>query len=157
MAKVVLLQLLVDLDDESAIADYLNEMLRPAQRSFQDRGCESQSAIIDYRLADGNGEMYIANVPQDVEDAICNETYLEGDAFGGEDRCFVLANEKTYGLGAESLWINAHPHGRTRDGVALYIRRDVSGVCVDAFDIGREMESPRDTLRVEFDVEEVNG
>lgn len=157
MAKVVTLQILVDLNDESEIADCLNELLRPTQRSFQQLGCESDSAVIDYKLGDGNGELYIANVPQAVDDAICNETYSEGDAFGVEDRTFLLPAGKSYNLGAESLWINAHPHGKSADGVTLYIHRDTFGLSVEAFAIGQEMESPRDSLRVEFETEEVIG
>jgi len=101
--------------------------------------------------------LYIANVPQEVDDAICNETYSEGDAFGVQDRTFLLPAGKSYNLGAGSLWINAHPHGETADGVALYIHRDTLGVSVQAFDIDQEMKSPRDSLRVEFETEEVIG
>lgn len=154
MAKVVTLQILVDLDDESEIADCLNEVLRPLQRSFQEPGCESKSAVIDYKLGDGNGELYVTNVADSVENAICNETYSEGDAFSVSDRTFLLPAGKSYNLGADSLWVNAHPHDKSAEGVALYIHRDSFGVCVEAFAIGQEMESPSDSLRVEFETEE---
>jgi hypothetical protein len=80
MAKIVTLQILVD-DDESHIADGLNEMLRTAAQPVDPDDADARSWIIDWRLAWGSGQMLLQPVPDEVADAICNDTYTEGDAF----------------------------------------------------------------------------
>ena len=50
MAKIVTVEILVDSDDESEIADGLNDMLRTAQLPVDPNDPDARSWIIDYRL-----------------------------------------------------------------------------------------------------------
>lgn len=51
MAKIVTLQILVDDDDESRIADALNDMLRSAAQPVDPDDADARSWIVDWRLA----------------------------------------------------------------------------------------------------------
>lgn len=153
MARIVTLQLLVDCADDSETADCLHEIFRPLQRALQEEGCEAKSAFIDYKIVDGNGEIYASPVSPEIEDAITNETYSEGDAFAGPNHSMVLANGKSYGLGAQSIWINVPKARGSAEGVALYIKRDLHGLDIEAYLIHHEMDSDIGALRVDFEDE----
>ena len=49
MAKIVTLEILVDSDDESEIADGLNDMLRTAQIPVDPDDADARNWIIDWR------------------------------------------------------------------------------------------------------------
>jgi len=72
MAKIVTIELIVDEDNDEAIADGLNEVLRPLTVAGDDESC---GWLVDYQFK----RSYY--VPAHIEDSIVNETYEEGDAF----------------------------------------------------------------------------
>ena len=81
MAKIVTLEILVDSDDESEIADGLNDMLRTAQIPVDPDDADARSWIIDWRLGVAGDQLRLQSISPSVEDAIVNGTYSEGDAF----------------------------------------------------------------------------
>lgn len=75
MARLVTVELLVDMTSDAAIADLLNEHLRPLQHAY----CvdmEEDSWLVDYRI-----NFPVKRIPAELEDAIVNDTYEEGDAW----------------------------------------------------------------------------
>ena len=81
MAKIVTLEVLVDSDDESEIADGLNEMFRTAQLPVDPDNADARSWIIDWRLGVCGDQLRLQSISPSIEDAIVNDTYSEGDAF----------------------------------------------------------------------------
>ena len=150
MAKVVTLQILVDAESGGDAENALNELLGPLKDSFRRAGKQSASRVIDFKLTDGNDELYATPVLAEVDAAISDETYVDGQAFRAPDNHLELPNGHTYNIGAESLWLNATMHGKSTSGVTLYINRDFHGVTVNAYKIGREMDPPRAVMHVEF-------
>lgn len=150
MAKVVTLQILVDAESGSDAENVLNKLLEPLKGSYRHDGKQCASRVIDYKLADGNGEIYATPVLAEVDDAISNKDYVDGQAFREPDSHLELPNGHTYNIGAGSLWLNASTHGQSTSGVTLYVRRDFHGVTVTAYKIGREMDPPLSEMRVGF-------
>lgn len=75
MAYIVTITLLVDEPDTVMIHDSLSDMMVQAQSAVDPEDSNETSWIIDYLI----GKPYA--VPEEVNDAICNETYEEGDMF----------------------------------------------------------------------------
>ncbi len=78
MAKLVTLQILVDEEDESRIADGLNDMLREAAKPVDPDDADGRSWIVDWRLAWCDDQMLTQSVSEEINDAICNGTWPSG-------------------------------------------------------------------------------
>ena len=137
MAKLVTLQILVDEEDESRIADGLNDMLREAAKPVDPDDEDGRSWIIDWRLAWCGDQMLTQSVSEKINDAICNGTYSEGDAFPGQSVPLLPGFE--YDLIAtdpkvlDSLWITV-PSLRPQDeggDLSVLLKRTHEGAIVD--------------------------
>lgn len=73
MAYLVTITLLVDEPDVNMIHDSLSDMLVQAQSAVDPDNPEEPSWIVDYLIGKPTA------VPESTNDAICNETYEEGD------------------------------------------------------------------------------
>lgn len=144
MAKIITLEILVDSDDESAIADGLNDMLRAAQLPVDPDNSDQRSWVIDWRLAVSGGQMRLQSIPADVEDSIVNEAYSEGDAFrstsaplhpGIEYELLVESPND-----ADSLWIGVPSMmDRTEGGdLSVLLKRTHEGAIVDIWPASQE-------------------
>lgn len=137
MAKIVTLQILVDDDDESRIADGLNEMLRTAAQPVDPDDADARSWIIDWRLAWAGDQMLLQPVPDDVADAISNDTYTEGDAFPGQAVPLLPGFEydliATDPKAIDSLWITVPAHRPRDEGgdLSVLLKRTHEGVVAD--------------------------
>ena len=83
MATIVTLQILVNDDCESRIADGLNEMLRAASLPVDADDPGSPQWILDWRLADRRGNLFVEDVPEPAALALLDGSYEEGLAFVG--------------------------------------------------------------------------
>ena len=137
VAKLVTLQILVDEEDESRIADGLNDMLREAAKPVDPDDADGRSWIIDWRLAWCDDQMLTQSVSEEINDAICNGTYSEGDAFPGQSVPLLPGFE--YDLIAtdpkvlDSLWITV-PSLRPKDeggDLSVLLTRTHEGAIVD--------------------------
>jgi hypothetical protein len=70
MAQLVNIALLLDVPDDASAIDWVNETLREMQRAFT-----VSADLIDYAV---QGPIHAGD---ELDDAIANETYEEGDAF----------------------------------------------------------------------------
>lgn len=73
MAYIATVRLLIDEPTEAGVCDGINEILREHQRRFVDGG---QSCLIDYAI-----DSKMERIPVELEDAIANDAYEEGEAF----------------------------------------------------------------------------
>ena len=144
MAKIVTLQILVDDNDEARIADGLNEMLRTAAQPVDPDDADARSWIIDYRLGYAGGDLMLQDVPAELEDAICNGTYSEGEAFPSSAAPLLPGFE--YDLvvkepsAMDSLWIGV-PSGVAQDeagDLSVLVKRTHEGVIVDIWPAANE-------------------
>lgn len=144
MAKIVTLQILVDEDDDSHIADGLNDMLRTAAQPVDPDDADARSWIIDWRLAWAGDQMLLQAVPDEIGDAICNDTYIEGDAFPGQAVSLLPGFE--YNLIAtdpkamDSLWITVPALLPADEGgdLSVLIKRTHEGAIVDIWPTSQE-------------------
>lgn len=144
MAKIVTLQILVDEDDDSRIADGLNDMLRTAAQPVDPDDADARSWIIDWRLAWAGDQMLLQAVPDEIGDAICNDTYIEGDAFPGQAVSLLPGFE--YNLIAtdpkamDSLWITVPALLPADEGgdLSVLIKRTHEGAIVDIWPTNQE-------------------
>ena len=83
MAIIVSLQILVNDDCESRIADGLNEMLRSAAVPVDADDPGAPQWILDWRLADQRGNLFVDDVPESAVLALQDGAYEEGLAFVG--------------------------------------------------------------------------
>lgn len=74
MAHIVTLRILVDEPDEARVYDGINEMLRAAQAPV-DLETDDSSWIIDWSIG------ICVKTSEEINDSICNDTYVEGEAF----------------------------------------------------------------------------
>ena len=147
MAKIVTLEILVDSDDESEIADGLNEMLRTAQLPVDPDDVDARNWIIDWRLCVCGTQMRLQDIPPSVEDAIVNDTYSEGDAFPasaaplhpGLEYELIATDPKAM----DSLWIGvpAHCDKEEGGGLSVLLKRTHEGVIVDVWPASQEEQS----------------
>jgi hypothetical protein len=158
MAKIITLQVLVDMPDDETIEQCLVATFAKAMRE--------DDSIVDYRLKDtyGDNEMYASPIPAEIEDAICNGTYSPGDAF--RSGSFVLPTGKDYEFGPndsaqrdciDSVWITVPPPAPLSDlpegvtgNLSVYVRRTHEGVIVDVWAHGAEDGGSIDSLGVEY-------
>ncbi len=144
MANIVTLQILVDEDDDSRIADGLNDMLRTAAQPVDPDDADARSWIIDWRLAWAGDKMLLQPVPDEIGDAICNDTYIEGDAFPGQAVSLLPGFE--YNLIAtdhkamDSLWITVPAHRSADEGgdLSVLVKRTHEGAIVDIWPTSQE-------------------
>lgn len=137
VAKLVTLQILVDEEDENRIADGLNDMLREAAKPVDPENDGGHSWIIDWRLAWCGNQMLTQSVSEEINDAICNGTYSEGDAFPG--RSVPLLPGFEYDLIAtdpkvlDSIWIAVPSHRPKDEGgdLSVLLKRTHEGAIVD--------------------------
>lgn len=144
MAKIVTLQILVDEDDESRIADGLNDMLRSAATPVDPDDADARSWVVDWRLGFGGGDLMLQGVQAEIDDAICNDTYSEGDAFPGQFPTLLPGFEYALSVSApdamDSLWITV-PSCRPQDeggDLSVLLKRTHEGVIVDVWPAGSE-------------------
>ena len=144
MAKIVTLLILVDEDDDSRIADGLNDMLRTAAQPVDPDDADARSWIIDWRLAWAGDQMLLQPVPDEVADAICNDTYIEGDAFPGQAVPLLPGFEydliATDPKAMDSLWITVPAHRPTEEGgdLSVLVKRTHEGAIVDIWPTSQE-------------------
>lgn len=147
MAKIVTIEVLVDSDDESEIADGLNEMLRTAQIPVNPDDIDAQSWIIDWRLCVCGNQMRLQAIPPSVEDAIVNDTYTEGEAFPasvaplhpGLEYALIATAPKEM----DSLWIGVPAHCDRLEGgdLSVLLKRTHEGLIVDVWPANQEDQS----------------
>lgn len=147
MAKIVTLEILVDSDDESEIADGLNEMFRTAQLPVDPADVDARSWIKDWRICVCGDQMRLQDIPPSVEDAIVNDTYSEGDAFPasaaplhpGLEYELIATDPKAM----DSLWIGvpAHCDKEEGGGLSVLLKRTHEGVIVDVWPASQEEQS----------------
>lgn len=144
MAKIVTLQILVDEDDESRIADGLNDMLRTAAAPVDPDDADARSWIIDWRLDFAGGSLMLQDVPAEIDDAICNDAYAEGEAFPKQSAAILPGFE--YDLvvaepsAMDSLWIGV-PSGAAQHeagDLSVLLKRTHEGVIVDVWAASQE-------------------
>lgn len=143
MAKIITLQVLVDEDAEGTITNKLLGMLQAA--ATPDAG-EAYGWLVDWKLL-SDGWLIKSDVPAEIHDAICNETYVAGDAFEGNmalpDADYVLSDSTAwFTVGnvslrvtndGETLNVYAFPYGQ-EDGVTIAdmrVDRDLVQTCID--------------------------
>jgi hypothetical protein len=137
MAKLVTLQILVDEDEEGNITDGLNEMLRSAATPVDPDDADARSWIVDWRLAWGDSGEMILPVPEEINDAICNGTYSEGDAFPGQSVPLLPGFDYTLIASSptamDSLWIKVPALRPPDEGgdLAVQVKRTHEGVIID--------------------------
>ena len=144
MAKIVTLEILVDSDDESEIADGLNDMLRTAQLPVDPDDPDARSWIIDWRLCVCGNQMRLQDVSPSVEDAIVNDTYSEGEAFPasaaplhpGLEYELIATDPKAM----DSLWIGVPAYCDKEEGsdLSVLVKRTHEGVIVDVWPASME-------------------
>ena len=137
MAKIVTLEILVDSDDESEIADGLNDMLRTAQLPVDPDDADARSWIIDWRLGVCGDQLRLQSISPSVEDAIVNGTYSEGDAFPstaaplhpGLEYELIATDPKA----VDSLWIGVPSLCDREEGgdLSVLVKRTHEGVILD--------------------------
>ena len=150
MARIVMVQLLVDADSEAAIADGLNDALRQIVHPMG-TGTAENSFILDYRLAGegSDGDLYVAAISSVIEDSVVNETYAEGDAFKTSGMLLPVDKDYDWPIDgshdaqcncADSIWITVPPPEPNPDypagvtgNLSVYIKRTHEGVIVDVF------------------------
>lgn len=137
MAKIVTLQILVDDENEARIADGLNDMMRMAATPIDPTDAHGGSWIIDWRLKWGEDQIMAVSVTEEINDAIGNDTYSEGDAFPGDS--FPVLPGFDYTLvptgqdAMDSLWIKVPALREADEGgdLAVQIKRTHEGVLID--------------------------
>lgn len=156
MAKIVTLQILVDEDDEARIADGLNDMLRTAATPVDPDDADARSWIIDWRLGYAGGSLMLQDVPAEIDDAICNDTYSEGEAFPGQSAPLLPGFEYSLSVSApaamDSLWITV-PSCRPQDegsDLSVLLKRTDEGLIVDVWPAGGENGELIASIGVEF-------
>ena len=144
MAKIVTLEILVDSDNEAEISDGLNEMLRTAQLPVDPNDPDARSWIIDWRLGVGTGQLRLQSIPPSVEDAIVNDSYIEGEAFPSTAAPLhpgleyeLLATEPK---AMDSLWIGVPALCDKGEGsdLSVLVKRTHEGVIVDVWPASME-------------------
>ena len=144
MAKIVTLEILVDSDNESEIADGLNEMLRTAQLPVDPDDADARSWIIDWRLGVCGDQLRLQSITPSVEDAIVNDTYSEGDAFAstaapmhpGLEYELIATDPKAM----DSLWIGVPSLCDREEGgdLSVLLKRTHEGVILDVWPASQE-------------------
>ena len=142
MAKIITLQILVDDDDEARIADGLNDMLRCAAQPVDPDDADARSWIVDWRLAWAADQLLAQPVSATIADAICNDTYSEGDAFQEQD--VPLLPGFQYRLATldapamDSLLVTVDSHLPPHEGgdLSVLLKRTHEGVIVDIWPAG---------------------
>ena len=147
MAKIVTLEILVDSDDESEIADGLNEMFRTAQLPVDPADVDARSWIKDWRICVCGDQMRLQDIPPSVEDAIVNDTYSEGEAFPasaaplhpGLEYELIATDPKAM----DSLWIGVPAYCDKEEGsdLSVLLKRTHEGVIVDVWAASQEEQS----------------
>ncbi len=137
MAKIVTLQILVDDNDEARIAEGLNEMMRTAAQPVDPDDADGGSWVVDWRLGFSGGTLMLQDVSPEVEDAICNDTYEEGQAFPFQSASILPGFEYDLVVGdpssMDSLWIGV-PSGAAQHeagDLSVLLKRTHEGVIVD--------------------------
>ncbi len=144
MAKIVTLQILVDEDAPQTIEDGLNDMLRTAALPVDPNDADGRSWIIDWRITWDNGQMILQSVPEEINDAICNDTYAEGEAFQEQPLPLIPGIEysvvATAPKAMDSLWITVPAHRPEGEGgdLSLLLKRTDEGAIVDIWPAGQE-------------------
>ena len=144
MAKIVTLEVLVDSDNESEIADGVNEMLRTAQLPVDPDDADARSWIIDWRVDFCGGLLRTQPLSLSVEDAIVNDTYSEGDAFAstavplhpGLEYELIVSDPKAM----DSLWITVPALCDKTEGgdLSVLLKRTHEGVLLDVWPASQE-------------------
>lgn len=149
MARIVTVQLLVDLDAEADIIAAVHDLLAPHTK-------DEQGILIDYRLKGegSDGHLYTLPISAALEDAIVNETYRPGDAFPTSG--MMLPTDMDYNLPpdvtgdaqrncVDSIWIEVPPPEPNPDypagvtgNLSVYLKRTHEGVIVDIWPTGHE-------------------
>ncbi len=147
MAKIVTLEILVDSDDESEIADGLNDMLRTAQLPVDPDNADARSWIIDWRLGVCGDQLRLQSISPSVEDAIVNDSYSEGDAFpstaaplhSGLEYELIATDPKAM----DSLWIGVPSLCDRQEGgdLSVLVKRTHEGVILDVWPASQEEQS----------------
>lgn len=157
MAKIVTLEILVDDDDESRIADGLNDMLRTAAVPVDPDDPDARSWIVDWRLGYGGGNLMLRDVPDSIGDAICNDTYSEGEAFPGQSATLVPGHDYALSVSCpdamDSLWITVPSCRPQEEGadLSVLLKRTHEGVILDVWPAGVEdSNAPIVSAGVEF-------
>lgn len=147
MAKIVTLQILVDSDDESEISDGLNDMLRTAAVPVDPKDADDRSWIIDWQIAWGSGvnrQLVLQDLPDAIEDAICNNTYSEGDAFPSQSVPLLPDFEYSLiprsALATDKLWITVPSLRAEGEGgdLSVSLKRTDEGVILDVWPANSE-------------------
>ena len=147
MAKIVTLEILVDSDDESTIAEGLTEMLQTAQLPVDPDDPDARSWIIDWRLAVCGNQLRLQPIPPSIEDAIVNDTYSEGDAFPSSTAPLHPGLEyellATDPKAMDSLWIGVPSLCDHQEGgdLSVLLKRTHEGVIVDVWPASQEEQS----------------
>ena len=144
MATLVTLEILVDSDNESEIADGLNDMPRNAQSPVDPDNPDARSWVKDWRLGYCGGNLRLQDIPASVQDAIDKDTYSEGDAFPSSS--VPLHPGLKYDLVAsapeamDSLWISVPAHCSKGEGgdLSVLLKRTHEGVIIDVWPDSQE-------------------
>ena len=147
MAKIVTLEILVDSDDESKIADGLTEMLQTAQLPVDPDDPDARSWIIDWRLGVCGNQLRLQPIPPSIADAIVNDTYSEGDAFPSSAAPLHPGLEyellATDTKAMDSLWIGVPSLCDHQEGgdLSVLLKRTHEGVIVDVWPASQDERS----------------
>lgn len=144
MAKIVTLELLVNSDDESEIADGLNDMLRAAQSPVDPDQDGITPWIVDWRLGYCGGQLRLQSLPAFVDASVAKGDYAEGDAFPsssvplhpGFEYELAVADPKAM----DSLWIGVPSLCDKEEGgdLSVLVKRTHEGVIVDIWPASQE-------------------